>query len=517
MIRLWKNRKKPAAWLLAGLMAMSAALSACGNGGGAGETQGGASSGPSSQAATPESIRIMSQFFGATPPAADNPVELKIEEATNTKLDIEWVSANNYKDKFNVTLASGDIPDLILVANPSDPVFRKAAEQGAFWDVAPYIDQYPNLKDKIAPIAWEMTSIKGANYGVPRPRPVEGEAFYIIRKDWLENVGLPEPTTPEQLYEVMKAFTTQDPDGNGQNDTIGLAGQADPDGMGLLAEVERMFNRAYGEWKLQEDGTLVNLTVTPETRESLVYLTNAYREGLIPLDFASLKLSQVKDMFKAGKAGILVEKAGAMQEYYEALKATVPDLAFTDLYPLTNVNEYNPKGSGYSGLNAIPKTVSEDKMKRILAMLDSWSADGVFKLHQQGIEGIHHTLQNGEAVLNAEKITADAIGEYSQIVYVADPYASSVKVTFPDEAKELYKKIQDEREKTSVENVGAPLVSETGQSYLPEFRKTVQDLKTKVILGQKTIEDWDAFVASLASNETFKKMTEEINEAYKNK
>src|SRR5690606_38726817 len=109
-------------------------------------------------------------------------------------------------------------------------------------------------------------------------------------------------------------------------------------------------------------------------------------------------------MFKAGKAGILEEKAGTMQEYYDALKAADPDFDFSNFLPLTNVNGYNPKGPGFSGMNAIPKTVPEEKMKKILAMIDKWSEDETFALHQQGLEGVHHTVNNGEVILDTERI-----------------------------------------------------------------------------------------------------------------
>ncbi len=529
MIRNRRRGMNRIAWLLAALLVLSAVLSACGggNGGNSGQQGSNAQSEQPSQSSSkeetppaqepPTDIRIMAHFFGATPPADNNPVKQKIEEATNTKLNIQWVSANNYKDKFNVTLASGDIPDLIFVPDPFDPVFRQAAQQGAFWDVSPYINDYPYMTEQLAPIAWELTKINGANYGVPRPRPSEGESYFVIRKDWLDKLQLKEPTTMEELYDVMKAFTTQDPDGNNKADTVGLTGQVDPIGMGTLAEIERTFNQTYGEWKLLDDGQLVHFTTLPGTRDALQYVANAYNEGLIPADFASMKLTQIKDLFKAGKAGIIVEKSGTMQEYYDALKQIEPDFEFTNLYPLTSLDGYNPKGAGFSGLIAIPKSVKEDKVKKILAMIDRWGQDDVFLMHSRGIEGVHHTKQGDEVVVDTDKIAADALGEFNQIVYVSDPYASTVKVTFPEDAQELYAKIQDAREATSVGNVALGLYSETGATFLPEFQKTVQDLKTKIILGRETIEAWDTFVASLESNADFKKMTEEMNEALKNR
>ncbi|WP_240479989.1 extracellular solute-binding protein [Paenibacillus fonticola] len=199
-------------WLIAAL-ALSVIVGGCGGNGGsnAGKSAGASSTGDDSgnKESQPVEVRVMSHFFGATPPSKDNPVELEIEKATNAKLNIEWNAAQNYQDKLNVVLASGDFPDLILIpaVNPiQNAVFARAAEQGAFWDVSPYIDEYPNLKGKITQTAWDLTKINGGNYVIPRPRPSEGETFFVLRKDWLDNVGLEMPTTAEELYAVMKAF-----------------------------------------------------------------------------------------------------------------------------------------------------------------------------------------------------------------------------------------------------------------------------------------------------------------------
>lgn len=462
------------------------------------------------------SVHIMSHFFSPTPPSKDNEVEKKIEEATNTDLTIDWVSANNYEDRFNVVLSSGELPDLMLVPDPFSPVFRQAAQQGAFWDVGPYIDEYPNLKEHIEEIAWELTAMDGKQFAIPRPRPTEGDSFFILRNDWLANVGLEKPTTSDELYEVMRAFTYDDPDGNGEDDTVGFVGYVNEDGMGAFGVFEEIFNGINGEWGLQGD-KLEHRIFHPGTREALEFLANAYKDGLISQDFASLQISQAKDIFMAEDAGIMTDKSGALQQFYDQISQINPEFQFKDLLPLTSVNEYNPKGSGFSGANAIPKSVPEDKMKKILGMIDRWMEEDVFVLHKQGIEGTHHTVEDGEVVVNSEKMQADAIGDYNQIVYVSDPYASTVKPTFPEDVQQLYANIQDERSNTSVGDIALGLHSDIGVTYLPELRKAEQDIKTKIIIGSEPISAWDDFVEAKKNDPDMQKLTEEINESYQNR
>ncbi|MBD2846071.1 extracellular solute-binding protein [Paenibacillus sp. IB182496] len=511
-----KKQQQRTMWAVSATLVGTLVLSACGGNEGNAGSNGEAGA---NEADGPTAISVMSHFFTPTPPAKDNPVEQRIEELTNSELDIQWVSANNYTEKLNVALASGELPDLVFINDPFTPTFRTAVSQGAFWDLKPFIDDYPNLKATLTDTAWELTTMNDGNYGIPRPRPSEADSFFIVRQDWLDQLGLEQPRTADELYEVMKAFKTQDPDGNGKADTIGYAGYLNPTDMGSMGLFEAIFTGATGTaggsvlWK-DVDGELVFTALLPEMREALAYMAKGYQEGLFPADLASMKVSQVRELFQAGGAGLIAEKSGAFETYTKPMQELFPELVMTDLVPLVEVNGYNPKGAGFSGMNAIPKTVSEEKVREILDVYDTWVTDEVFKLHSEGIEGVHHTVENGEVVLDADKIQADGISSYNQIVYVADPYDSSSKEWFPEDAQALYRDIQDQKEATSVADVSIGLYSETAQTYQPELLKELQDIKTKIILGTEPIDAWDAYIEKLQSNANFVKLAEEMNAAY---
>jgi multiple sugar transport system substrate-binding protein len=77
---------------------------------------------------------------------------------------------------------------------------------------------------KLADLAWKAAQASdGKYYGVP----FSAQAFaLIVRKDWREKVGLKPPQTWDDLAKLAKAFTDDDPDGNGQDDTAGLVAPA---------------------------------------------------------------------------------------------------------------------------------------------------------------------------------------------------------------------------------------------------------------------------------------------------
>lgn len=90
-----------------------------------------------------------------------------------------------------------------------------------FWDLTDYLDDYPLLKENVEPYLNSMT-YNGQIIGIPR-RTMDRTGGLILREDWLEKLGLQVPRTLDDLYNVFKAFTYDDPDGDGVDDTIGLA------------------------------------------------------------------------------------------------------------------------------------------------------------------------------------------------------------------------------------------------------------------------------------------------------
>jgi putative aldouronate transport system substrate-binding protein len=466
----------------------------------------------------PLDVSVMTILLSANPPANDNAIKQAIEKATNSKLNIQWVSANSYPDKLNVTLASGDIPELVYIPDPFTSVFRGMVQQGAFWDLTDHIKNYPNLSSKISKTAWDLTKMEdGKNYAIPRPRPTEGDTFFIFRKDWLDNVGLKVPSTTDELYQVFKAFTENDPDKNGKKDTIGLAvnatnGEKVSD---TLGQIENSFAAANGDWKWTGE-QMVFKAFQPEQKKALEFMIKLHQEKLIPEDFASLKTSQVKDIVKAGKAGSMVDKSGTVvSDYLNDLKKINPQVKETDFLPAINVNGYNPKGPGFSGVLAIPKTVSEEKMKRILKLVDTWMNDDVFAIQTYGMEGIDHVVKDGVKVVDSKKLADNGGPDFNQIVYVADPYASTIKNFYQKETQDLYRMVQDERAKTSQADISIGLYSPTGMQYLPELQKKVLDMKVKVILGKETLAGWDEFVGKMKADPNFVKMSQEMTDAYK--
>lgn len=507
--------------LLALTLATGSVLAGCSKEGGSSNSSSPSPTSTQKAVEPPTPISIMVTFYGAEPPGADNVVIKEIEKRTNTKLTITWVSPNSYNEKVNVTLASGDIPDITFIGDNFAPNVRSMAAKGAFWELGKYIDAYPNLKG-YPKEAWDNTRYQdGKIYAIPRVRGLDG-GMVSVRKDWLDKLNLKVPQTMDDLYNVMKAFTNSDPDGNGKADTVGMAGNIASDGIGLgsFNAILNTFQNASDGWKVDGSGKLINMTTDPSTKEGIAWLRKAYSEGLIHKDFATLKNSQGREAVMAGKAGVAFEAVSAAWVLTEGIRKNDPKGDMLPLVSLSNPSgaKYNGKGTGYSGVFVIPKTVPEAKLKKLLAFIDYGASDEGYELAAYGFKDVHFT-KNGEFYQQTEQATKDIVSTsaFGQIFTKYNKYIYATAPNIPVDYYNRSKGIIDEIGKISLSNPSLSLYSETWTKYRNEFVKKTTDLQVKIILGSEPLESWDAYAAKLATEPNWTKSLEELNAAYKAK
>ncbi|MFE5318145.1 extracellular solute-binding protein [Paenibacillus sp. NPDC056579] len=476
-------------------------LAACGGGGGeqanSVEQEGG-------KQGKPTQISILSSFYSQEPPSEDNPIIKEIEKRTNTKLNIAWTSSNNYTDKLNVTLASGELPDLILTTDPlNSSVIKGMAAQGAFWDLTNLYKNYPNLA-KFPEETWKnLAYADGHNYGIPRVRPVYGQNGLSIRRDWLDKLGLKMPTNMDELYEAMKAFTNNDPDGNGKNDTYGVI-------LNIRA-FENVFNKTIGDWKVQ-DGKLVPTVYLSTEKDALMYANKLYKEKLIPEDFLMLKPSQILDMLKAGKAGVATQAIDQVWNITAELRKQKPD-AYME--PIVSLNGVSETEIGSFGMFLIPKTVPEAKLKKIMEFMDYGASAEGSDLANFGFKDVHFIEKDGFKI-PTEQAVKDNVSQqaFGQIFLSYIKYLKAYVPGIPKEYYDRHVKIMDERAKNAVNDPSVGVDSEAWIKFWPEYNKKITDMKLHVIMGKEPIEKWDAFVNQLKTEPNFTKIVQEMSESY---
>ena len=151
---------------------------------------------------------------------------------------------------------------------------------------------------------------------IPAPSMMVGEMNEMwIRQDWLDNLGLEVPRTWDEMAAVAEAFVTQDPDGNGEADTIGILGPSNSDHMNAIGAnqfgLDPLFSsfQSYPQYWLQdEDGTVEYGSIQPETREALEKISKLYTNKLI--DPEMLVRSDSKEPLLSGKVVSSLDHGG---------------------------------------------------------------------------------------------------------------------------------------------------------------------------------------------------------------
>ncbi|MDB5083328.1 MAG: hypothetical protein JWN30_214 [Bacilli bacterium] len=432
-----------------------------------------AQQGGTTAAGQPYTITIMSDSFSPdhTDPKS-NPVIQALDKYTNTDIQIQWVPNSSYADKINITLASGSLPMVMLITDKTSS-FVNAAKSGAFWDLTPYLKDYPNLS-KANPIVLNNSSIDGKVYGIYRSRPL-GRNAIVYRKDWLQNVGLSEPKTINDFYNMLVAFKTKDPNKDGKGGTYGMvvSKYAGP------FDIMQTWFGVPNKWGQDKDGKLIPAQFTPQYLDALKFFRKLYQEKLINQDFAVFDSTKWNDPVVNKQAGVMIDVA----DRANVLLKTDPNMKLGIIGAIAGPNGLkSPATSGYAGFYAIPKesVKTESDVKKVLAFLDKLNDKQAQDLLWNGVEGINYTVQNGAAV--ATKQSDPDTNSLTQLE-MSIPSELYTKAAQTDTSK-LVDQVEQANEKIVVPNPAEPLLSNTYAQKGTQLDNILNDARIKYIVGQ---------------------------------
>jgi putative aldouronate transport system substrate-binding protein len=216
-------------------------------------------------------------------------------------IEIDWiiVPGSNVQEKKNILIATGDIPDVM----PCDDMeMVQWAEQGIIQPVDEYIaDYFPNQAKWVSEEVLEYAYYDGRQYRILMPKSsLENPTTLYVRSDWLEALDAEVPTTVDEAFELMRAFTSGDPDGNGVDDTYGVIGRSNLESMSWAFNA---FGVQDGFWS-DVDGEIVPDIVRPEMKDALAFIRELYDSGVYYKDSLVLQThKQVEDVVTQGTIG----------------------------------------------------------------------------------------------------------------------------------------------------------------------------------------------------------------------
>lgn len=229
----------------------------------------------------------------------DNDFTLWLEEQTGINLEIEVapVEAGAAQAKLNVTLASGELPDIIAGMPFTAASLAQAGGDGQLLPLNDLLEQYGFESQRMLeerPFYRQLiTSPDGNIYALPDIN----ECYHCFASQkmwvygpWLEALGLELPTTTQEFKDMLIAFRDQDPNGNGIADEIPMTGAAlvgwhtaiDEFLMNSFVFYDRINqNSPTDRFMLDENGMIQASFTQDGYKEGLKYLAELYAEGLL--------------------------------------------------------------------------------------------------------------------------------------------------------------------------------------------------------------------------------------------
>ncbi len=228
-------------------------------------------------------------------------------EQLGININWKWTATNwgtPYEQKINTSMAVNDLPE---VMNVYDSILQRLIEADRLMDLTNVYEKYASddlkeLMEANQGLMKKMATVDGKLIAIPTPKSLDVGVVYI-RKDWLGNLGLKEPENFEEFERVAEAFANQDPDGNGKDDTYGIAMDK---GFGKASQIFNIFHAYNSGWREVRDGESILFNkVHPSQKQVWTKLREWYQKGILDEEFV------IKDENKevisdvvAGRVGI---------------------------------------------------------------------------------------------------------------------------------------------------------------------------------------------------------------------
>lgn len=177
----------------------------------------------------PITLTVMFPSQTAIPDIAENSFTKEYEELTGIHIEWQEVPSDSLADRVNISLSSGDMPDIYLSCGVSLSQQQAYGPQGAFVPLNDYIEQYgevfQKIEENVPGVADTLTMGDGNIYALPYIEKCvhcEGSSKLWINTKWLDALDMEPPTTVDEFEEMLRRFKEEDPNGNGEADEIPL-------------------------------------------------------------------------------------------------------------------------------------------------------------------------------------------------------------------------------------------------------------------------------------------------------
>lgn len=478
-----------------------------------------------------------------------NPMTELAEEKLGIKMETTLLGgdAENYDTKLRLALTgSEELPDVFpvystqMIADMIESGRVKAIDD----DIEKYMpDRLKEIYDKYPETFYPVTK-DGKTYGIAcSPALTEGQVM-IVRQDWLDNLGLQAPTNLDEFEAVIQAFTENDPDGNGEDDTYGFTySGSDIYNTGWVADPVSLFSANSGKyipgsWQEDESGNLTYGSINEGNKKTLERMADWHANGWIFQEAAATGAWDAMVQFTEGKAGIFIGRPWCIDSVRDVTSAD-PD-AVIKAYP--NISQENGEptyqtaqtNDGWLMFNA-----GFENMEAFFTYYD-WLYDAAFgtgDFEYGFFEGVDYDVVDGEVVYDFTKFDPP----------VTDPFmpgkSTVLKNTPMIDAMQAYADVSEGQEAVNSEQIKAKAAfsatPDTAEGYVianehrdellsnlfngeptdtmkkkwEQLQTMEKQVYTNIIYGKESPDAFDQFVSDW-KEQGGDDITKEVNEWY---
>ncbi|WEG11101.1 extracellular solute-binding protein [Pullulanibacillus sp. KACC 23026] len=318
----------------------------------------------------------------------------------NVTVHFVTVPRSQEVDKLNVMMAANQAPDIVFTYDQG--TVYNYVQQGGLTDLSSLLKKYGStLTSYLGNDLLKYGQFNGKQYAIPGKRTVLLGENTFIRKDWLDKLGLPLPTTPQEFYNDMVLFKEKNPGNVSGVIPFGYSLQPAYPGLGYIPEAFKPSNLTQEQFATLETnpGYDVNWNL-PGFEQSVQYMNKMYNAGLISPGFATDKDGKQLD------ADISNGKVGAYMTNWDGpyrtspgdltnLTKNVPGAELVPVDPWGNDAGQHPK-AGYAPNGMYILVPKASKNADLAVKYLNWMANSKVTLFlQNGKEGVDYKMVNG--------------------------------------------------------------------------------------------------------------------------
>jgi putative aldouronate transport system substrate-binding protein len=319
-------------------------------------------------------------------------------------IKMKWVIIPRSQEipMLSTMLAAGNAPDLSRTNNL--PLLQTYLNNGGITKVTEQFNKYgSHIKALYNDAIMQDIRYNGDYYWFPHIANGIETRTTFIRKDWLDALGMAEPKTPEDFYQLLKAVKARDPGRKG-NALIGLGIDTGINDGSPYALWDRVILPGFVKTPPAPDRFLVPPFMWPEAKDALRYMNKLYNEGLLTDQFV---LDKDESIFKQeiARGNIFAFIAAGHYPYHAAYGELYTKLQETDpKAALLNVSPFRPGASSprvefceknpmYQYRWFVPST--SKNVDAAIKVLDWMASDAGYLVGGLGIQGQDYTIVNG--------------------------------------------------------------------------------------------------------------------------